>query len=105
MEFTPPDLDYHALAPEIILALTFVMVLLVDLVGERTKPLLGTLTGIGLLASVVPVLTLAVHDNDVRTMFDAGYVSDNFALAMKGLFLVAAYVVILLSTNYVAEGD
>ena len=105
MDFVAPDLDYHALAPEIILAATFVIVLFVDLVGERTKPILGTIAGIGLLASILPVLTLAVDDNDVRTMFDDGYVTDNFALALKGLFLVGAYVVVLLSTNYVAEGD
>ena len=51
------------------------------------------------------MLTLAVDDADVRSMFDGGYVVDNFALALKALFLVAAYVVVLLSTNYVAEGD
>src|SRR5581483_343037 len=33
------------------------------------------------------------------------YVVDNFALALKALFLVAGYVVVLLSPNYVAEGD
>jgi len=103
--FDAPDLDYHALAPEIVLAATFVLVLLVDLVGERTKPLLGTISGLGLLGSLLPVLTLAVDEADVRAMFDGGYVTDNFALALKALFLVAAYVVVLLSANYVAEGD
>jgi NADH-quinone oxidoreductase subunit N len=105
VDFAPPDLDFHALAPEFVLAATFVVVLFTDLIGDRMKPLLGTLTGIGLLASIIPVLTLAVDDADVRTMFDGGYVTDNFALALKGLFLVSAYVVVLLSTNYVAEGD
>ena len=38
-------------------------------------------------------------------MFGGGYVVDNFALVTKALFLVAGYVVVLLSTNYVAEGD
>ena len=38
-------------------------------------------------------------------MFGGGYVVDNFALALKALFLVAGYIVVLLSTNYVAEGD
>jgi NADH-quinone oxidoreductase subunit N len=103
--FVAPDLDYHALAPEIVLAATFVVVLLVDLAGDRFKPLLGTLAGLGLLGSLLPVLTLAVDENDVRAMFDGGYVTDNFALALKALFLVGAYVVVLLSTNYVAEGD
>src|SRR5690606_23584217 len=30
---------------------------------------------------------------------------DNFALVLKVLFILAAYVVVLLSTNYIAEGD
>jgi len=103
--FDAPTLDYHALAPEIVLAATFVVVLFVDLIGERTKPLLGTITGLGLLGSLLPVLTLAADEADVRAMFDGGYVTDNFALALKALFLVGAYVVVLLSINYVAEGD
>ena len=57
MEFVAPHLDYHALAPEIVLAATFVVVLFVDLIGERTKPLLGTITGLGLLGSMLPVLS------------------------------------------------
>ena len=38
-------------------------------------------------------------------MFGGAYVVDDFALVMKGLFLVAGYVTVLLSTNYIAEGD
>jgi NADH-quinone oxidoreductase subunit N len=103
--FDAPSLDYHALAPEIVLAGTFVLVLLADLFSDRFRPVVGTLTGLGLLGALVPVLTLAVNDVAVRSMFDGGYVVDNFALALKALFLVAGYVVVLLSTNYVAEGD
>src|SRR5687768_13381886 len=103
--FDAPSLDYHALAPEIIVAGTFVFVLLADLFSDRFRPVLGTLTGLGLLGALVPVLTLAVDDVAVRSMFDGGYVVDNFSLALKALFLVAGYVVVLLSTNYIAEGD
>ena len=38
-------------------------------------------------------------------MFGGAYVVDDFALVLKALFLVAGYVVVLLSTNYIAEGD
>ncbi len=38
-------------------------------------------------------------------MFGGAYVVDDFALVVKALFLLSAYVVILLSTNYVEEGD
>jgi NADH-quinone oxidoreductase subunit N len=54
---------------------------------------------------MVPVITLALDENPVRALFGGGYTVDSFSLAFKALFLVAAYVVVLLSTNYVAEGD
>ncbi|MBA2282482.1 MAG: NADH-quinone oxidoreductase subunit N [Actinomycetota bacterium] len=105
MPFVAPYLDYHAFAPELVLIATFVAVLVADLIGERNKPLLGTIAGLGLLGSMVPVLTLAVADEPVRAMFGGGYVVDNFALTLKALFIIGGYVVILLSTNYIAEGD
>ena len=50
------------------------------------------------------MITLAANGND-RSMFGGAYVVDNFALVFKGFFLVATYVVILLSVDYIAEGD
>src|SRR4051812_10763695 len=106
LAFTAPHVDYHALAPEIIIAVTLVVVLLVDLVSERNRPLLGTISGIGLLAAMVPVVTLAVDGADRFVLSgNPGYVVDNFALVMKALFIIAGYVVVLMSTNYIAEGD
>ena len=102
--FTAPTIDYHAFAPEIVLTGVLILVLLADLVFERDKWLIPSLTGIGVLAALVPVLTLALDGTD-RAMFDGAYVVDDFALVMKALFLIAGYVVILLSTNYIAEGD
>ena len=100
-----PAVDYHALAPEIILAGTIVVLLIADLfLPERQKWATSTIAGLGLLASLVPILTLAI-DGDDRSMFNGGYVVDNFALVLKALFLLAGYVVILLSTTYVEEGD
>src|SRR4051794_33718072 len=106
LAFTAPHVDYHALAPEIIIAVTLVVVLLVDLVSERNRPLLGTISGIGLLAAMVPIITLAVDGSDRFVLSgNPGYVVDNFALVMKALFLIGGYVVVLMSTNYIAEGD
>ena len=103
--FTTPDLDYHALAPEIVLTGTLVVVLLVDLFTEEDgKWALASLSGIGLLAALVPVITLAIDGND-RVMFGGAYAVDDFSLVFKALFLITGYVVVLLSTNYVAEGD
>src|SRR3546814_989353 len=38
-------------------------------------------------------------------MFGGAYAVDDFSLVLKALFLIAGYVVVLLSTNYIAEGD
>ena len=104
--WTAPTIDYHALAPEIVLAVGLTVVLLVDLfTTERNKWLLSALTGFSLLGAVVPVLTLAVHDNSVRSMFDGRYVVDEFSLVVKALFLLAGYVIVLLSSSHIEEGD
>ena len=103
--FTPPKVDYHALAPEIILAAGLCVVLIVDLfVSESKKWLTATLAGFSLLAALLPVVTLAVVGSEVRSMFDGRYVVDNFSLIMKAMFLITGYVVVLLSTNEIEEG-
>ena len=96
--FHQPFVDYHAFAPEIVLVGTLVMLLLVDLVFEqRARQAMPTIAGLGLLASLVPVLTLAWDGAD-RSLFGGAYVVDNYALVLKGLFLVAGYVTVLIST-------
>ena len=104
--WTAPSVDYHAMAPEIVLAVGLSIVLLVDLfTSERNKWLLSVLTGFSLLGAVLPVLTLALHDDSTRSLFDGRYVVDEFSLVMKGLFLLAGYVIVLLSSSHVEEGD
>ena len=69
-----PAVDYHAIAPEIVWSMTVVVILIADLfLPERQKWATSTIAGLGLLASLVPILTLAVDGTD-RVMFDGGYV-------------------------------
>lgn len=104
-DFTAPNVDYHALAPEIILAVGICAVLLVDLfVAENRRWITGTLAGLFMLGAFVPVVTLAVTGSDVRSLFDGRYVIDDFALALKAMFVLVGYVVVLLSTNEMEEG-
>ena len=103
--WTAPSIDYHALAPEIIVAVTIVVLILLDaFTGERSRWASSSVAGIGLLFALIPIATLA-YDGVNRVMFGGGFVVDNYALILQALFLVAGYVVILLSTNYIAEGD
>ena len=103
--WSAPSLDYHALAPEIIVAATIVVLILLDaFTGERSRWASSSVAGIGLLLALIPIATLA-YDGFDRVMFGGGFVVDTYALVLQALFVVAGYVVILLSTNYIAEGD
>ena len=105
-DFVAPTLDLHALAPEFVLAGVVCMLLLLDVVLlDRAKAIVGSIAGLGLLGSLVPILTLATSDHPTRTMFGGSYVVDSTSLLLKALFIVSAYVVVLLSTNYIGEGD
>jgi NADH-quinone oxidoreductase subunit N len=100
-----PHVDYHALLPEIILTATIVAVLIADLLFEdRQRWQTSRIASIGVLAALVPVLTLAA-DGHNRSMFGGAYVVDNYALAFKGFFLVVAYVTLLISVDYIGDGD
>lgn len=106
MPFDPPSLDYHALAPEIILTLVLSLVLVLDLFLDHSRKwLLSNVAGFGLIAAMIPILSLALSGDDVRSMVGGAYVVDNFALVLKALFLGVGYVVLLMATNYVEEGD
>lgn len=105
-EWARPVLDWHALAPEIILTAGLCVVLLADMVLlERARAFVSGLSGIVLLAATLPLLTLATHDSTSRELFGGAFVVDRSALLLKALFLISGYLVVLLSTNYVAEGD
>jgi len=105
------DLDYHALLPEGILALTVLATLVVDLV-TRKKQLVAVTAMIGMFAALVPIATLAfcgsldlcTSTGAERVLFDGAYVVDAYSLVLKGLFIFAAFVVLLISVGYL-ESD
>ena len=104
-DWKAPHIDWHALAPEIVLIIGINVVLLVDLwIDESKKWMVASLAGFVMLAAFVPVVTLAVLGDDVRSMFDDRYVVDDYALILKALFLLVGYVIVLLSQNELEEG-
>ena len=67
--FSAPTLDYHALAPEIVLAVVVCAVLVADLfLDETRKWITASLAGFGLLGAFIPILTLAVDDGPARSI-------------------------------------
>ena len=79
LAFTAPALDFHALAPEIVLVGVISLMILVDVVQlERARSIIGSLAGLGLLGAIIPLLTLAASDHEVRSMFGGAYVVERF---------------------------
>ena len=61
-DWTSPTIDWHAIAPELVLIVGINVVLGTDLlIDESKKWATATLTGVVLLAAFVPVVTLAVN--------------------------------------------
>jgi NADH-quinone oxidoreductase subunit N len=105
-QWVAPTIDYFGLAPELVLAGGLCLVLILDLfIDERKKWMLTAITSFTLLVAMVPVLMLALSETEVRTMFDGRYVVDNFSLVMKAVFLLAGYVVVLLSSSHIEQGE
>ena len=98
------EVDYLGLLPEIIIAVTILGVLTLDLFLPRhLKYWTAAVAILGATVAALPVIFLFA--GDARTpMFDGSYVIDDFALVMKGLFLVAGYITLLMSVTYI-ESD
>ena len=105
--------DYHAVAPELILGVTLLAVVAIDLMlPERLKYLAGVTALVGMVAAVFPLLTMAFcesisgcTDTGARVMFGGSYAIDDFALVLKGLFLVSGVISLLLSVGYLESED
>ena len=105
LSFSAPHVDFAALAPEIVLTVGAVLLVLIDALAlEKAKPFMSILAGGTLLGAMIPILWLA-NDGIDRSLFGGAFVVDNFALVLKAMFLLSGYVVVLLATNYIAEGD
>ncbi len=119
-EFARPRIDWFALSPELVLLSLGALLTLLDVVfAERAKAITSAIAGLGLVGVIIPLVAVwtRVNDGDVLYAFAEKkpgatdpvglehYVIDEYAIVMKILFVLVGYVVVLLSTNYVAEGD
>jgi NADH-quinone oxidoreductase subunit N len=99
------DIDYLAIAPELTVAVSAMVVLTLDLLLTRPNKYWTAIVAVlGTSFAAFPLISLAVSEAGTRSMFDGSYVVDDFALVLKGLFVVAGYLVLLMSVSYV-ESD
>jgi NADH-quinone oxidoreductase subunit N len=97
-----PSIDYHAIAPELVLAGTIFVVLLADLIlGRDRKWWAMPISFVGVAGSLVATLTLI---GSHRATFGGSYVVDNFALLFKVFFLSVALIILMISVRYFREG-
>jgi NADH-quinone oxidoreductase subunit N len=98
----PFDVDYHAIAPELIIGATVLVVLSIDLfLSAPRKWWAMPVSFVGTLAALAAALTLI---GETRTSFGGTYVVDAFALLFKVFFLAVALVVLAISLRYFREG-
>ena len=98
-----PSIDWHALAPELVLAAAACLVLIVDLfLPDEVKWMAMPLAAAGLFGTAAAVVSL-IGDGD-RVTLAGSFEVDGFALLFKGLFCVIGLIVVAISFHYFREG-
>jgi NADH-quinone oxidoreductase subunit N len=98
----PFDVDYHAIAPELILGGTVLVVLSLDLFLRRERKWWAMpVSFLGTAGALAATLTLI---GERRTSFGGTYVVDSFAILFKVFFLVVALAVFMMSLRYFQQG-
>lgn len=96
------QIDYVAIAPEIVLVLTLCGVLGLDLVlPERRKELAMPAAFFGVLATLVVLLVISGRRSETLAGM---FVLDSFAILFKIVFCIAALLVLVMSYDYL-KGD
>ncbi|HEX6674551.1 MAG TPA: NADH-quinone oxidoreductase subunit N [Actinomycetes bacterium] len=95
-------IDFHAILPELVLAGTAVLVLVVDLFLERLKVVANYLALAGTVAAGVALATLV--PGGTRSTFGGSFVVDDYAVLFKALFLGSLVLVLLMSNRYIDSG-
>ncbi len=94
-----PEIDLYFIAPEIIISTFGFLVLIIDVFspkGQR-KGYLGVFCLIGVILSFLFALS---QMGFVKSGFEGMYISDGYALFFKIIFLIIAFLTILISMGY-----
>jgi len=98
-----PNVDWHALSPELVLASVACLVLMVDLfLPDDAKWVAMPLSAAGLFGTAAAVVSL-IGEGD-RLTLAGSFEVDGFALLFKGLFCIIGLLVLALSFHYFRAG-
>ena len=100
----PIEINWQLLMPELIIALTLLIVLVFDLFDSISKAILGWMTIIG--AGIALWVSIQMHQaGTVGTQFNDMFKVDNFSLFFNIIFLVSTILVALISMSYLSRDD
>jgi NADH-quinone oxidoreductase subunit N len=95
-------IDWHAVAPELVLTVTACLVLVVDLfLPKEGKWVAMPLSAAGIVATLAAVVSLIGED---RMTFGSTFEISDFSLLFKGFFCVIGLFVLALSFHYIRSG-
>ncbi len=99
-----PNIDWQLLMPQLVIALTLLIVLGFDLFDSISKTVLGWMTIVG--AGIALWVSIQMHlGGRVGTQFYEMFKVDNFSLFFNMIFLVSTILVVLISMSYLDRGD
>ena len=100
---TQPSVDWHALAPELVMASAACLVLVADLFLPRNaKWIAMPLSAAGIIGTLAAVVSLI---NTETTTLAGTFEVDAFSLLFKGLFCILGLIILAISFHYFRAGS
>ena len=100
----PIEINWQLLMPELVIALTLIIVLVFDLFDSISKTVLGWMTIVG--AGIALWVSIQMHQaGRVGVEFNEMFKVDSFSLFFNIIFLVSTILVVLISMSYLDRGD
>ena len=100
----PIEINWQLLMPELVIALTLIIVLVFDLFDAISKTVLGWMTIVG--AGIALWVSIQMHQaGTVGTQFNEMFKVDSFSLFFNIIFLVSTILVVLISMSYLDRSD
>jgi NADH-quinone oxidoreductase subunit N len=102
LQFTPPDVNFMLILPELVVCVFAVLVMLVDAFGKPTQRwTTGTISLVGIAAAAASTLSLWMDPPQVTQAFSGMIVIDSLRLGFTIVFLLVAALTILVSMVWV----